>query len=317
MLKLIRLILILLPVVIFMASCSDPQPGKLKDGLESFDVSPDGKSLIFAWNIGGKASLFQADADGKNPELLIDSSQKISVYRPRFSPDGRKIVFVGGMSDTFNGAIWVANINGDSLRQITDTSGIKTEATFSHDGKSIYFAQANEYAAYSPLANRTAHDFDIYSAALGERKVSKISNLKAYSLANISDIDSNRLLLDLQGKESGIFFYEKSKSVLNKVSIRNDSLSYSKGYSNPILINSDNIICASYYVLVNIDMKSQQEKVILPSDNSGINVIRYHKKSGRLFFKRGDHSNYIYSMNLDGSDLKSIPIFINSQSTKR
>ncbi|KIO79008.1 hypothetical protein TH53_00115 [Pedobacter lusitanus] len=306
----------LLSIAIITVTCSNPEISKMKDGLESFDVSPDGKSLIFTWNIGGKSCLFHSDIDGKNPKLLINSDKHISVYRPRFSPDGRKIVFVGGIPDTFNGAIWIANISGDSLKQITDTSGIKTEAVFSNNGESIYFAQANEYASYSPLANRAAHDFDIYSVALNGGEVSKISDLKAYSLANISDVDSNRLILDMKGTESGVFFYEKGKSVLNKVSFKNDSLSYSKGYSNPILINKDNIICASYYVLVDIDMKIQQEKVILPSDNSSIRVIRYNKGLGRLFIQKGDKLNYIHSMNLDGSDLKNIPIFINSKTTK-
>lgn len=314
---LIRLRLILLLVAVFMANCSHPEPSKVQDDLESFDISPDGKSLIFAWNIGGKPCLFQAKSDGRNPKLLVDSSKGIAVYKPRFSPDGRKIVFIGGMSGTFNSALWIVNLNGDSLKQITDTSGIKTEATFSHDGKNIYFAQANEYASYSPLTSRAAHDFDIYSVVLSKGEVSKISNLKAYSLANISEVDSNRLILDIKGKESGVFFYEKVKSVLTKVSIKNDSLSYAKGYSNPIFIRNDNLICTSYYLLVNIDMKSQKEKVIIQSDNSPIHNIRYHKKSGRLFFQKGGHSNYIYSMNPEGSDLKGISIFINNRSTKR
>lgn len=314
---LIRLRLILLLVAVFMANCSHPKPSKVQDDLESFDISPDGKSLIFAWNVGGKPCLFQAKSDGRNPKLLVDSSKDIAVYKPRFSPDGRKIVFIGGIPDTFNSALWIVNLNGDSLKQITDTSGIKTEATFSNNGKNIYFAQANEYASYSPLASRAAHDFNIYSVVLSKGEVSKISNLKAYSLANISEVDSNRLILDIQGKESGVFFYEKGKSVLNKVSIKNDSLSYAKGYSNPILISNNNLICTSYYVLVNIDLKNQKEKVILPFDNSSIHNIRYHKKSGRLFFQKGGHSNYIYAMNPDGSGLKNILISINSKSIKR
>jgi len=300
----------LLIICTLVISCSSPSTKINRGSIQSFDISPDGTSILFTWDSGNKVHLFKSKINGHNPKQLFNSNNQISVYNARFSPSGEKIIFLVSVPKSLNSSIWIANNDGYDTRQITDTSGIKTEAIFSHNEKRIYFVQANEYGSYSPLVGRAAHDFDIYSLTLGENKIIKISDLKAYSLSRISEVDSNKLLLAMHTKNKGIFFYKENDEILNQILVTNDSLSHSSSYSNPIMIDENNIICVSYYVLKGIDLKTKKEKRILRSNGSQFNTIRYNEKLKRIFFQKKDNLNVIHSMNLDGSDLINIPITV-------
>lgn len=82
-----------MPITILMANCSDSRSVKKDDdGLKTFDISPDGTSFVFTRTSGGKTRLFRSGVDGKDSKLLIDPATRI--YNPRFSSNGKRIVFV-------------------------------------------------------------------------------------------------------------------------------------------------------------------------------------------------------------------------------
>jgi len=300
----------ILIICIILIRCSSPSINISKGTVQSFDISPDGTSILFTWDFGDKVHLFKSEINGHNPKKLIDSGDKISLYNARFSPSGGKIIFLVSILNSFNSSIWIANNDGNATRQITDTSGIKTEAIFSQNEKRIYFVQANEYGSYSPLVSKAAHDFDIYSLILGDNKVVKLTDLRAYSLSRISEVDSNKLLFAMHTKNRGIFFYKSNDETLDQILVTNDTLSHSSSYSNPIMIDENTVICVSYYALKEINLKTKKEKRILRSNGSQFNIIRYNEKLKRIFFQKKDDLNVIHSINLDGSGLINIPITV-------
>jgi len=81
--------------------------------------SPDGKSIAFASNRdGGQYRIYVMNADGTNVRRLTDGRND---HTPTWSPDGNWIAFTsarGGQPD-----IWMVDIHGGNLTQITKTGG--------------------------------------------------------------------------------------------------------------------------------------------------------------------------------------------------
>ncbi len=81
------------------------------------DLSPDGQWLTF-WS-GKQEDIFVIRADGTGLRQLTDDLHKDRV--PRWSPDGKRIVFYSNRTGKFE--IWLVNADGSGLQQLTYTSG--------------------------------------------------------------------------------------------------------------------------------------------------------------------------------------------------
>jgi len=76
--------------------------------------SPDGSKILFVHDIYGQKHLCLVNSDGSNPFMLTDGTD------PSWSPDGTEIVFVRDLPDPRDtGSIWIINVNGENLRQLT------------------------------------------------------------------------------------------------------------------------------------------------------------------------------------------------------
>ena len=78
----------------------------------SLDVSPDGKTIVF--DLLG--DLYTLPIQGGQARAI--TSGMAFDAQPRFSPDGKQIVFLSDRSGAEN--VWVADANGGSLKQVTD-----------------------------------------------------------------------------------------------------------------------------------------------------------------------------------------------------
>lgn len=87
---------------------------------------PDGRLVL------GSGGYFNVtDASLQNPTLFASMSNWFD--DPDVSPDGRRIAF------SMVGHIWVVNIDGTGLKQLTISSGIETTPSWSPDGRYVVF----------------------------------------------------------------------------------------------------------------------------------------------------------------------------------
>src|SRR5438093_1282459 len=100
-------------------------------------VAPDGESIVYVKRTveDGKYArrLWRTTFDGGRPEQL--TSAKASDQRPRFSPDGRRLVFISDRSG--KPQAWVINLSGGEPRQVTDLPGGVGAADWSPDGSRL------------------------------------------------------------------------------------------------------------------------------------------------------------------------------------
>jgi len=99
------------------------------------EVSPDGKTVAFDKNLGGIRTITLVDIDGSNERLLT------SGQFPSWSPDGSQLAFnapgAGGLGD-----IWVINVDGTGLTNITQTSWGDSRPDFSPNGQKIAYTSS-------------------------------------------------------------------------------------------------------------------------------------------------------------------------------
>jgi len=100
-------------------------------------VAPDGSSVVYVRRTveDGKyvRRLWRTNFEGAAPEQL--TSAKANDGRPRFSPDGRRLVFISDRSG--KPQAWVINLAGGEARQITDLEGGVGQADWSPDGTKL------------------------------------------------------------------------------------------------------------------------------------------------------------------------------------
>ncbi len=73
--------------------------------------SPDGRTLVFASNRDGNLELYAIDRSGRN-ERRITSTPRLDEENPRFSRDGKRILYVG------SGRVLTSNLDGTRVREL-------------------------------------------------------------------------------------------------------------------------------------------------------------------------------------------------------
>jgi len=293
-----------------MTGCSGQS--RTKDVLGLFDISPNNE-IIFSFMRNGKSSIYALNSVNGNLRKIISSTRNKNYYNPRYSPDGGKIVFIANSKDGVNSILCLANVDGTEIDALIDNSGIITEATFSLDGKLIYFCKANTYDKYSTIGRKDAHDFDIYSLRLEDKKVTKITNIKSYGLSNISEVDSGYILAHIEaGPDGGMCLLSKDGATKPFIIVpENNPRKDASLYYTPIY--SDNLKIIGFtapYELYVMRLNDKVAKLVLSNKGSNdfSNIVFYKNQPKILFSKVG--SSNLYTINIDGTNIKTIPINI-------
>lgn len=81
----------------------------------SLDVSPDGRTIVFEL----LGDIYAIPIDGGAPRAILTGTAFQS--QPRFSPDGRSLVYVSDGSGSDN--VWIASADGTNPRQVSEIGG--------------------------------------------------------------------------------------------------------------------------------------------------------------------------------------------------
>jgi Tol biopolymer transport system component len=102
-------------------------------------LSPDGKRMAFESDRTGGLDIWTSDRNGQNPIQLTATG---TAGAPRWSPDGKEIVFDVGLGRDWREprAVFLINADGGAPRPLLQDAFSNPVPRWSRDGKWIYFA---------------------------------------------------------------------------------------------------------------------------------------------------------------------------------
>jgi len=100
-------------------------------------ASRDGRTLLFNTPASGSRNLWTVTLENRSPPRQITSVLGDAVSHSSLSPDGLRVAFASWA--TGNSDLWIQNVDGSNLRQLTSDEGADSWPVWSPDGESIVF----------------------------------------------------------------------------------------------------------------------------------------------------------------------------------
>ncbi len=128
----------------------------------TFDLSPDGKTILFAGAGNGGSDLYLLNLKTNKVTQLTDTPD-YEAY-PAFSPDGKTIVYQCTKAEGADQSrhLFLRSLDGKQVRQLTKTPASDDQSPrFSPDGDKIVFSRVSQYQAVSPQQS-TGSGFDVF-----------------------------------------------------------------------------------------------------------------------------------------------------------
>jgi Tol biopolymer transport system component len=119
---------------------SPPCPGGKCEDDSGASFTPDGRHVVFSRYTGHGlgASIVVTDLRHRHARVVVAGTKHFAYTEPEFSPDGSRVVFVGGLSKTVG--VFVATSHGGGVHQVSPTKLDAGDApTWSPDGRWILF----------------------------------------------------------------------------------------------------------------------------------------------------------------------------------
>ena len=136
-----------------------------RDGAPDVDpsINVDGTLLTFLSARHGKPMIFTLDPSGLEKKVKQISFVGQFNATPRFSPDGKEIVFASWLDNRFD--LFRVNAKGTGLSRLTKNFGSNEDPTYSNDGEFIAFT--SQRVMSSTRAVKKIYIMDRYGEILG------------------------------------------------------------------------------------------------------------------------------------------------------
>jgi hypothetical protein len=128
------------------------------------DVSPDGRTIVFARKLGDRSELATVGIDGGEPSALTRSAPGVEWSGPRWSPRGDAIVAARLLPGGWLDLVRVDPADG-SVRQLTHDRAKDVEPTFTPDGATVVFRSDRDGVS------------NLYALGLADGRLSRLTNV--------------------------------------------------------------------------------------------------------------------------------------------
>lgn len=148
---------------------------QVEHGNVAFDVSPDGRKIVFS---GADGDLYLLDLRALKVERVNRSATADSA--PSFSPDGQSVVYTAGDGGRNGNSLYLLPLAGGTPRRVTSDAKVWDSApSFSPDGSKVTFVRAHLYRQYS-IGGMTWSNYDVYVVNADGTGLRRLTNQNYY-----------------------------------------------------------------------------------------------------------------------------------------
>jgi WD40 repeat protein len=300
-------------VLIFaiLLGCHDrPRDNSAGNQIESLDISPDDRKVLLLSTCDGATTVFEINVDGRSPRLVLKPSSDEIFSNPRYSPDGKKIVFIKHFKKSFwESTVCVSRRDGTGVQELTHGGELVTEAIFSATGGDVLYCSTKQYNSSKTKGTTDVRGFDIYTIDVRDRKATKLSKLDGLGIDNLSEINEKYILFHLNaGKKSGIYSFERDNPARTLRIFPINGTQESSLLDKPGYVTDRFLVFTALYELYAMNLITRKADLIY--DTKGGHLIQmlkgFHTKS-RVLFKKFDESR-LTCLNTDGTEVTSIDV---------
>jgi len=152
------------------------------------DISPDGQTVVYIHNRGGRTQLASVSLSGEDQKDLTSFDDGTQVYTPRFSPAGDQVVF-SATAASGGRNLMLFDFKKASLRRITNGRFMDIDPVFSPDGARVIFS-----------SDRTGI-YNLYSLTLEDQTLVRLTNLATGGFSPDPAPDGSGIAFVLYGKD--------------------------------------------------------------------------------------------------------------------
>jgi Tol biopolymer transport system component len=191
--------------------CGNPAAALLSERSDvAFDVSPKGDYIVFTANGEGGHDIYLLVLKTLQVKRVLRTPEH--EYDPRFSPDGRQIVYAAAMKSKEAAHLFVCALDGTGRKQLTREKNVfDWQPSFSRDGSQIVFARAGRRRPYS-MGGFTWDQWDFYKMTSDGKQIQRLTRGKYYqTYAPTFSPDGKSIVFGIQEENADIY-----RMLLNK-----------------------------------------------------------------------------------------------------
>lgn len=142
-------------------------------------LSPDGTQVVYVqadadWSANKRIShLWRARTDGTEVVQLTFGTDNET--EPRWSPDGRQVVFIGKRNGTEMSQVYLLSMGGGEARALTSHATAVSAPAWSPDGASVYFLAADEKPEAQTAREKAKDDVYAFDENFQQRHLWKVA----------------------------------------------------------------------------------------------------------------------------------------------
>ncbi len=291
--------LLLLLVICVNNACIDKnEQGEI---LTDFDISGDEKQVVFSYSEGSKISIYTLDLDTEEISLVIKADDNWDYIKPQYFSDHQILYIKAKADDIFENEVCIYSTNNETEECFDLGEGILIDILISENHEKLFFTKASQYKRNSPIGIASPRGMDIFEYSFSEKRITKITDLNAYSIPNIERLVSDQLIFELHSIDnSGMYQYVAKDSLVSFNPI-NDPRNFKGrlGYGKPAYsAKSDELFFTAPYQIYKMNPEDRIAELVL--DNRGINLIAglkiFHKNETLLYTESFSSSFIILSL---------------------
>lgn len=163
-------------------------------------LSPDGTQVVYVqadadWSANKRIShLWRARTDGTDVVQLTFGTDNET--EPRWSPDGRQVVFIGKRNGTEVSQVYLLSMGGGEARALTSHATAVNAPAWSPDGASVYFLAADAKPEAQTAREKAKDDVYAFDENFQQRHLWKVT-VASMAEARVTTGDFSVLSYDL------------------------------------------------------------------------------------------------------------------------